>query len=522
MANRPLHLFVQRLRHSLRETGGLSDAQLLERFLTSRDEAAFEVLVWRYGPLVLGVCSRLLGHEQDTEDVFQATFLALARKAGSIDMREALAGWLHTTASRTALRLRARRDRPQLQGLPEDVPAPERSEPVETDLRAVLDEEIARLPLGYRLPVILVYFQGRTIAEAAQQLGCPRGTVCSRLSWARKRLSTRLTRRGFAGAAVAAALAQGATRAASVGLVQATLQGALAFKAGAALATPAAALAEGVLQAMFLTKVKLLAGVLLAVTVAALGVGLFGQRLLADKARAAPELVAGDPASLRLPADMVAPLGIQTAEVQPRGARQPRSLRLAGSLALDPERLVRIRSHVTPAEVVEIGKPILMALAPAARKWTLQTTGVPPLEAPIAEVGTVLDPTQNTVVARGWINNPHHKLRAGQFITATITLPPDMREVSDTREVVVPAGAVIEQEGATFVFVQPDPKQSVYRLRRVLIVRRGQEAVHIRSPLSEEEEKQGFHALRAGDCILNRGVVELKATLDDLKRKEKR
>src|SRR5262245_40431889 len=88
--------------------GGLTDAQLLERLITARDEAAFEVLLWRHGPLVLGVCRQVLRHEQDAEDAFQATFLTLVRKAGSIGRRTALAGWLYKVAYRIALRARAR------------------------------------------------------------------------------------------------------------------------------------------------------------------------------------------------------------------------------------------------------------------------------------------------------------------------------------------------------------------------------------------------------------------------------
>ena len=107
MANPQLHLFVRRLRHTLGpESGGMTDGQLLERFVSSRDEPAFEVLMWRHGPMVLGVCTRLLANEQDAEDVFQATFLTLARKADSIGNRDSLGGWLYTTACRAALRAR--------------------------------------------------------------------------------------------------------------------------------------------------------------------------------------------------------------------------------------------------------------------------------------------------------------------------------------------------------------------------------------------------------------------------------
>src|SRR5579863_9147096 len=107
MAAEQLRAFLRRLRRLPRE-GGASDGQLLERFVNRRDEAAFEVLVWRHGGLVLGVCARVLRHAEDAEDAFQATFLMLARKAGCINQGEALAGWLYKVAYRVALRLRSR------------------------------------------------------------------------------------------------------------------------------------------------------------------------------------------------------------------------------------------------------------------------------------------------------------------------------------------------------------------------------------------------------------------------------
>src|SRR5215471_16616244 len=105
MAAGPLHPIIRQLRNMVRAEGGsgLTDAELLESFVTLRDEAAFEVLLWRHGPMVLGVCRRLLRQEADVEDAFQATFLALSRKAGSIRWREAVGGWLHKVAHRVAL-----------------------------------------------------------------------------------------------------------------------------------------------------------------------------------------------------------------------------------------------------------------------------------------------------------------------------------------------------------------------------------------------------------------------------------
>jgi DNA-directed RNA polymerase specialized sigma24 family protein len=114
MATEQLHTLLRQLRRLAvsRESSGLSDAQLLERFVAARDEAAFEVLVWRHGPMVLSMCRRVLRHEQDAEDSFQATFLALARKASSIGKRQALASWLYKVAFRIALE--AKRGRHQI------------------------------------------------------------------------------------------------------------------------------------------------------------------------------------------------------------------------------------------------------------------------------------------------------------------------------------------------------------------------------------------------------------------------
>src|SRR5262245_48577912 len=198
--------------------GELTDTQLLEQFVSRRDPAAFEVLVWRHGPKVLGVCRHVLRHEQDAEDAFQATFLVLVRKAGSIGRRQSVGGWLARVAYRVALRAKVLADRRAAQAIPAaDVPAPARPpEVIWCDLRPVLDDELNRLPEKYRAPFILCYLDGKTNEEAARELGCPRGTVASRLAWARERLRARLTRRGLALSAggLAAALTPAAVTAA--------------------------------------------------------------------------------------------------------------------------------------------------------------------------------------------------------------------------------------------------------------------------------------------------------------------
>jgi RNA polymerase sigma factor (sigma-70 family) len=223
-----------------------SDAQLLERFVAEQDEAAFERLVWRHGPTVLGVCRRVLRHEQDAEDAFQATFLVLVRKAGSIGKRQAVGSWLYRVALRVALRARAgKRAAPRAEVV--DVPVEPAPGPDRDDLRPVLDEEVNRLPEKYRAPFVLCYLEGRTNEEAARQLGCPRGTVQSRLAWARQRLRDRLGRRGLALSEVTPAIV-------SPQLVRSTLSSAL----GGAPAQ-VAALGKGVLQTMLWTRLKLVA-----------------------------------------------------------------------------------------------------------------------------------------------------------------------------------------------------------------------------------------------------------------------
>src|SRR6516164_2154989 len=195
-----------------RAAGEEADAQLLELFGAQRDEGAFATLVKRYGPLVLGVCRRVLCHEQDAEDAFQATFLVLVRNARSIRKSESVGSWLYGVASRIARRAKEVRARRAVQevDLP-NIAAPESCpDSLVRDLRPVLDEEVNRLPPKYRLPFVLCHVEGKTNEQAARELGCPVGTVLSRLARARGRLRARLNRRGLAARAnlLAAALAE--------------------------------------------------------------------------------------------------------------------------------------------------------------------------------------------------------------------------------------------------------------------------------------------------------------------------
>jgi RNA polymerase sigma factor (sigma-70 family) len=231
---------------------GVSDADLLRRFAAVRDEAAFELLVRRHADLVWKVCRGVLRQEADAEDAFQATFLALARKAGSV-RGGCAAGWLHRVALHAALKLRAKASRTADLA---DVPAPAGPDPA---LAVAVHEELGRLGDRYRLPVLLCDLEGHTHAEAARVLGWPVGTVSGRLSRGRDRLRQRLERRGVALALVAI------TGSASGNLIRSAVSA-----AGGGASPAVVSLAEGVLSAMRTAKLKLMAAV------SAAAVGLIG------------------------------------------------------------------------------------------------------------------------------------------------------------------------------------------------------------------------------------------------------
>jgi HlyD family secretion protein len=200
---------------------GLSDRQLLERFASCRDasaEAAFEVLVLRHGPMVLRVCRNVLGNSTDAQDAFQATFLVLVRRYGSIRRLDSIGGWLYGVACRVAARARVEASRHRAAEhraalrVVEAVDPPDACESDPADFGPVIQEEVRRLPAKYRAVVVLCYWQGLTQEQAAVQLGCPLGTVRSRLARARDLLRRRLVRRGLAPlAGIVAASLDGAT-----------------------------------------------------------------------------------------------------------------------------------------------------------------------------------------------------------------------------------------------------------------------------------------------------------------------
>lgn len=249
----------------LTDDGEETDGRLLGDFVSRHDEVAFASLVRRHGPMVLGVCRRSLGHWQDAEDALQATFIVLARKAATIRPREQLGNWLYGVAYRTALEarrlaVRRRAKESQVENMPDPAVKPE--EPWH-DLRAVLDEELNRLPAKFRLPIVLCDLEGRTRKEVARQLGLPDGTLSNRLAAARRRLAKRLTRRGvtLSASAMAVGLSQlGVSARVPAALANATTRAAidmaLTGSATASASANVAALTKGVLDQMFLTKLK--------------------------------------------------------------------------------------------------------------------------------------------------------------------------------------------------------------------------------------------------------------------------
>ena len=239
---------------------GLSEGELLGRFVARRDQAAFEALIARHGPMVLGVCRRMLGDPHAAADAFQATFLVLVRKAGSLRDADRLGPWLHGVACKVAARSRAdaarRREREARRARPE---AWEEAAPLDgAELRGVLDEELNRLPERYRRPIILCYLEGHTHEEAARRLRCTSGTLRGRLDRGREKLRARLRRRGVA-PSVVLTLAEPAAPSVPHALVAVTATSAARALVGGATSTAGL---PGALRAASLGKLPLAASVL--------------------------------------------------------------------------------------------------------------------------------------------------------------------------------------------------------------------------------------------------------------------
>jgi RNA polymerase sigma factor (sigma-70 family) len=261
------------------------DEQLLQRFVTERDEAAFGILLQRHGPMVLQVCARVLGHVHDVEDAFQATFLVLARKATTIRKPRAVGSWLHGVAYRIANQVKAAGGQSAGGKCSEQasVQADPEAELTWREMRVVLDEELQRLPARYRDPLLLCYLEGRTQDEAARQLGWSKSTLRRRLEKARELLRIRLTRLGLSlsaallGTLLTPTAVSSALPAELMGTtMQAVLPAAGAQATGLGGASlRVTALADGLIRALFVAKLQAVTLMVLAPGLIATGAGLW-------------------------------------------------------------------------------------------------------------------------------------------------------------------------------------------------------------------------------------------------------
>jgi RNA polymerase sigma factor (sigma-70 family) len=346
--------------------GGMTDAQLLEQFVTANDQAAalaFEAIVERYGSMVMRVCRTLLRDEHAAEDAFQATFLVLARKAPTIDTRELLSNWLYGVASRTARKAKAiaarRRIRDQQSARHRSLAVVESPRDASRcDLEQVLHEEIDRLPRPYRAAVVVCYLEGKTQAQAAQQLHLAESTIRGRLARARKLLGQRLTRRGMAlstGLVALATSADAAARPLSGPTAQTTAHAALLFvKRGkamkSAVSVTAQFIANGVLSTMWLTPLKTVAAIAMAVVILTVGAGMLMQpaaeaRLQPDSSRAeqTPEIAI----AWLEPTPVVSPEPSQQKKKRERGQ--------AKSFEVDADLMKRVlhEQHGAPGSIIQ-------------------------------------------------------------------------------------------------------------------------------------------------------------------------
>jgi RNA polymerase sigma factor (sigma-70 family) len=271
------------------EPHAASDGRLLEAFVARREEEAFATLVGLHGPMVFGVCRRVLGDVHDADDAYQATFLVLARKAATLSRPDQLGNWLYGVAYRTSLEARAVRARRRAREVHMDK-LPDHAAPTEEsdgDLAALIDRELNRLPDKYRVPAVLCELQGRSRREVAELLGIPEGTLSYRLAEARKRLARRLARWSAALGAggLATCLPQTGVAIVPAPLTALLVKAAVEIAAGRAATSVSAevvALMEGVLRVMFITRLKTLVAVMMALGLLVGTAGWFGLQPLSQ------------------------------------------------------------------------------------------------------------------------------------------------------------------------------------------------------------------------------------------------
>lgn len=284
------------------EEGGAPDGELLEIFILERDEAAFEALVRRHGPMVFGVCRRILRNDADAEDAFQATFLVLVHKANSIRPRGMVSNWLYGVAHNTALKARAMiQQRQRKEKEAGKMPKAGQREEAWQQMQSVVDAELSRLPDKYRVPIVLCDLEGKSIKEAVRHLGWPQGTVASRLTRGRALLARRLSKHGVlmsTGLLAGALSASAVSASVPVALTMATVQAGCLLAAGKAVAAVGAsatalALADGMLKSMLLVKLKLATAVVLLAASLTAGIGVYSYSRSGAATESVTEMSAG-------------------------------------------------------------------------------------------------------------------------------------------------------------------------------------------------------------------------------------
>lgn len=295
MSQPRLQTVVQHLRKMVNVEERASDAELLARYVSRRDEAAFTTLVQRHGPMILGVCRRMLRKPADAEDAWQATFLVLARKATAIKKQASVAAWLHGVALRICQRTREKVQREKHGELPVELLQAKNDDLSWREVQRILDEEIERLPERLRQPIVLCYLEGRTRDEAAAELGWTLSTFRGRLDMARERLRKSLIKRGLTlPAALLATLLSQAGEASAIpqALMESLLPAAISGSTSATLLP----LVEGGIQAMSASKMPAVVSMFFAASLI-IGSGVyFGQK---PTAAAPNSLAAAEPSTDR-------------------------------------------------------------------------------------------------------------------------------------------------------------------------------------------------------------------------------
>jgi RNA polymerase sigma factor (sigma-70 family) len=393
-----------------------TDADLLQCFTRTHDQEAFTALVQRHGPMVLGVCERLLPDRHEAEDAFQATFLVLVRKSLTLRQPERLAAWLHGVALRIALRLRRRAVRRPVAlegaGLAEARGPGPLEQAALQEVRAILDEEIERLPTRYRLPVVLCYLQGQSYTEAARSLGWPSGTVSVRLARARQTLRARFVRRGLElPASVPASLSgeQPLTSPLPAALLTATVNAGVWCATGVSALSGIVSphvwlLAEGALQTMWMTKFKI---TLLMVLV----MGLVGTGLSSLAGRLEPRAHAQVPA--RVEDEEPAPAGGDADQAKEIDALEKQVKALQQRLEERRRQLLLVRQG-NALEQIEA----------ALRKLQQANAGDPQRRAAVADFDQAFGRLKQALAGRAASEEPRHASRQRRNLAlANVVVP---------------------------------------------------------------------------------------------------